>query len=128
MAQTQRTLPADAYGRSLAKLVDNHNDNPVHLNQRIQELENKVAVQDELIRKLRAELAAIEDARTSQAQSRRVINGRPAVTLSEAAKLARISYQAAYRRIKREVRSAPGWAHHQDDSRIIWVYTDQSLS
>jgi uncharacterized coiled-coil protein SlyX len=127
MPRTQ--LPADIYGRSLAKLVENHNDNPTRLKERIAELEDTVAVQAETIRKLRAELAAIEDASANQApaDSRRLINGRPAVTLREAAKLARISYQAAYRRIKREVRSAPGWAHHQDESRIIWVYTDQSL-
>lgn len=87
------------------------------LERRVQSLEDENA-------RLKQQIKSHQDGETS----RRQINGRPAVTLAEAAALARISYQAAYRRVLGEIKTAPRWAYFKDSNRIIWVYTDQSLS
>jgi hypothetical protein len=92
-----RTLPADAYGRSLAVLVERVNDDPTTLKHRIAELEDTVAVQAETIRKLRAELAAIEDAAHRQTDTKPAKP--PAIPLTQWYRQNRMSYQKAYRMV-----------------------------
>jgi hypothetical protein len=123
-------ITPNTYGKALAALVERHNTNPEYLQERNRELEDENARLRAEIKRLRAALADadifhVEPAPTATG---RHINGRPAVTLAEAAKLANISYQAAYRRITGGVKSVPKWEHAQDSNRIIWVYTDQGLS
>lgn len=94
---SRRPLPADAYGRALVKVVERANDNPTHLKERIAELEDTVAVQAETIRKLRAELAAIEDAGHRQADSKP--SKPPAIPLTQWYRQNRMSYSKAYRMV-----------------------------
>jgi hypothetical protein len=127
-------------GRAMAIAVTRHNTNPSHLSERLADAEATIVELRALLRQRDATISTLHD-QLSQIHADvlpplhangegagggdlpgHAIDGRPVLTITEAAKAAGVSYISAWRYV-----DSGHWSARQDGSRWL-VYADQPLS